>query len=58
MSGYFKKIKRSNEAALKYVIYGAASSGLMFSGFRFYMVFAAQKWGQYHHQQLSIDQSC
>lgn len=32
MSGYFKKSKRSNEAALKYVIYGGVSSGIMLYG--------------------------
>ena len=32
MAGYFKKQKRSSEAALKYVIYGAVSSGLMLFG--------------------------
>jgi NADH-quinone oxidoreductase subunit N len=29
LAGYTKKIKRSSEAAMKYVIYGAASSGIM-----------------------------
>lgn len=32
MAGYFKKSKRSTEAALKYVIYGGVSSGLMLFG--------------------------
>jgi NADH-quinone oxidoreductase subunit N len=32
LSGYFKKSKRSNEAALKYVIYGGVSSGIMLYG--------------------------
>ena len=32
MAGYFKKSRRSSEAALKYVIYGAVSSGLMLFG--------------------------
>ena len=32
IAGYNKKIKRSSEAALKYVIYGAASSGIMLYG--------------------------
>jgi NADH-quinone oxidoreductase subunit N len=32
MAGYFKKSKRSSEAALKYVIYGGVSSGLMLFG--------------------------
>lgn len=32
LSGYLKKEKRSNESALKYVIYGAFSSGLMLFG--------------------------
>lgn len=32
MAGYFKKSKRSNEAALKYVIYGGVSSGIMLFG--------------------------
>lgn len=29
LAGYTKRVKRSSEAAMKYVIYGAASSGLM-----------------------------
>ena len=29
LAGYTKKVKRSSEAAMKYVIYGAASSGIM-----------------------------
>lgn len=29
LAGYTKKVKRSSEAAIKYVIYGAASSGIM-----------------------------
>ncbi len=33
LAGYMKMDKRSNEAALKYVIYGAFSSGLMLFGF-------------------------
>lgn len=32
LSGYTKKIKRSSEAAMKYIIYGAASSGIMIYG--------------------------
>jgi NADH-quinone oxidoreductase subunit N len=32
LAGYFKKSKRSTEAALKYVIYGGVSSGLMLFG--------------------------
>ncbi len=32
LSGYTKKVKRSSEAAMKYVIYGAASSGIMIYG--------------------------
>jgi NADH-quinone oxidoreductase subunit N len=32
LAGYLKKINRSNEAALKYVIYGGVSSGLMLFG--------------------------
>jgi len=32
LAGYLKKEKRSNESALKYVIYGAFSSGLMLFG--------------------------
>jgi NADH-quinone oxidoreductase subunit N len=32
LAGYFKKTKRSVEAALKYVIYGGVSSGLMLFG--------------------------
>ncbi|MCX6157290.1 MAG: NADH-quinone oxidoreductase subunit N [Ignavibacteriota bacterium] len=32
LSGYTKRIKRSSEAAMKYVIYGAASSGIMIYG--------------------------
>lgn len=32
LAGYLKKINRSNEAALKYVIFGAVSSGLMLFG--------------------------
>jgi NADH-quinone oxidoreductase subunit N len=32
LAGYLKKNKRSNESALKYVIYGAFSSGLMLFG--------------------------
>jgi NADH-quinone oxidoreductase subunit N len=32
LAGYFKKQRRSNEAALKYVIYGGVSSGLMLFG--------------------------
>lgn len=35
LAGYMKMDKRSNEAALKYVIYGAFSSGLMLFGFSF-----------------------
>ncbi|TCD47289.1 NADH-quinone oxidoreductase subunit N [Chlorobium sp. N1] len=33
LSGYFKRDPRSSEAALKYLIYGAVSSGLMIYGF-------------------------
>ena len=33
LSGYLKTERRSNESALKYVIYGAFSSGLMLFGF-------------------------
>jgi NADH-quinone oxidoreductase subunit N len=32
LAGYLKKSKRSNEAALKYVIYGGVSSGIMIFG--------------------------
>ncbi len=32
IAGYNKKIRRSSEAALKYVIYGASSSGIMLYG--------------------------
>jgi len=32
LSGYTKTIKRSSESAMKYVIYGAASSGIMIYG--------------------------
>lgn len=32
LSGYTKKIKRSSEAAMKYIVYGAASSGIMIYG--------------------------
>lgn len=32
LAGYLKQINRSNEAALKYVIYGGVSSGLMLFG--------------------------
>ncbi len=32
LSGYSKRVKRSSEAAMKYVIYGAASSGIMIYG--------------------------
>jgi NADH-quinone oxidoreductase subunit N len=32
LSGYTKRIKRSSESAMKYVIYGAASSGIMIYG--------------------------
>jgi len=33
LSGYFKRDARSSEAALKYLVYGAVSSGLMLYGF-------------------------
>jgi len=33
LAGYLKNRRRSNEAALKYVIYGAVSSGLLLYGF-------------------------
>ncbi len=33
LAGYFKRNSRSSEAALKYVVYGAVSSGLMLYGF-------------------------
>ncbi|KZK74406.1 MAG: NADH-quinone oxidoreductase subunit N [Pelodictyon luteolum] len=33
LSGYFKRDGRSSEAALKYLVYGAVSSGLMIYGF-------------------------
>lgn len=33
LAGYLKRDRRSNEAALKYIIYGAFSSGLMLFGF-------------------------
>ncbi|HKJ68955.1 MAG TPA: NADH-quinone oxidoreductase subunit N [bacterium] len=33
LAGFLKQQRRSNEAALKYVIYGAVSSGLMLYGF-------------------------
>ncbi len=32
LAGYTKKFKRSSEAAMKYVVYGAASSGVMLYG--------------------------
>jgi len=32
LAGYTKKLKRSSEAAMKYIIYGAASSGVMLYG--------------------------
>jgi len=32
LSGYSKRIKRSSEASMKYIIYGAASSGIMIYG--------------------------
>jgi len=32
LAGYTKRIKRSSESAMKYVIYGAASSGIMIYG--------------------------
>ncbi|MGB9697332.1 MAG: NADH-quinone oxidoreductase subunit N [Ignavibacteria bacterium] len=32
LAGYTKKVKRSTEAAMKYIIYGAASSGIMIYG--------------------------
>ena len=32
LAGYLKKNTRSNEAALKYVVYGAFSSGIMLFG--------------------------
>jgi len=32
LAGYTKKIKRSSESAMKYIIYGAASSGIMIYG--------------------------
>lgn len=33
LTGYFKRNQRSSEAALKYLVYGAVSSGLMVYGF-------------------------
>jgi len=33
LAGYQKRVRRSNEAALKYVIYGGVSSGIMLYGF-------------------------
>ncbi len=33
LAGYQKKVRRSNEAALKYVVYGGVSSGIMLYGF-------------------------
>ena len=33
LAGYFKRNSRSSEAALKYLVYGAVSSGLMLYGF-------------------------
>lgn len=33
LAGYFKRSPRSSEAALKYLVYGAVSSGLMLYGF-------------------------
>ncbi|NHQ61069.1 NADH-quinone oxidoreductase subunit N [Chlorobium sp. BLA1] len=33
LTGYFKRNRRSSEAALKYLVYGAVSSGLMIYGF-------------------------
>jgi len=33
LTGYFKRDQRSSEAALKYLVYGAVSSGLMVYGF-------------------------
>ncbi|RMF06419.1 MAG: NADH-quinone oxidoreductase subunit N [Candidatus Neomarinimicrobiota bacterium] len=35
LAGYLKRSRRSNESALKYVIYGAFSSGLMLFGFSY-----------------------
>lgn len=32
LSGFLKEVKRSNEAALKYVVYGGVSSGIMLFG--------------------------
>ena len=33
LAGYQKRVRRSNEAALKYVVYGGVSSGIMLYGF-------------------------
>ena len=33
LAGYQKRVQRSNEAALKYVVYGGVSSGIMLYGF-------------------------
>ncbi len=33
LSGYYKREKRSSEAALKYLVYGAVSSGMLLYGF-------------------------
>ncbi|NTV05093.1 MAG: NADH-quinone oxidoreductase subunit N [Chlorobiaceae bacterium] len=42
LTGYFKRNSRSSEAALKYLVYGAVSSGLMVYGFSLIFGLTAQ----------------
>ncbi len=52
LAGYIKLDKRANEAALKYVIYGAFSSGLMLFGFS--ILFGLTGSTNFHDLQIAI----
>ncbi|NOZ75973.1 MAG: NADH-quinone oxidoreductase subunit N [FCB group bacterium] len=56
LSGYLKNSKRSNESALKYVIYGAFSSGLMLFGLSYlYGLTGSTKYYQIAAQLQHLD---
>ncbi|MFQ6613932.1 MAG: NADH-quinone oxidoreductase subunit N, partial [Fidelibacterota bacterium] len=56
LSGYLKNSKRSNESALKYVIYGAFSSGLMLFGLSYlYGLTGSTKYYQITAQLQHLD---
>jgi len=54
LAGYLKEKARSNEAAVKYVIYGAAASGMLLYGFSLLYGMTGTGWLHMIHQQLQM----